>query len=54
MPRSLRRRLLDAVDGDETRIDWERVESVATRRRGVPIRVSFPRTSSSMTDSVTP
>lgn len=40
VPRSLRTRLLRLVDGDASQIDWDRVESVATRRRGVPIRVS--------------
>jgi L,D-transpeptidase ErfK/SrfK len=46
VPRSLRRRLLALADGDSRRIDWKRVASVAKRRRGVPIRVSFPRTAS--------
>lgn len=46
VPRTLRKRLLELAAGDKKRIDWKRVESVATRRRGVPIRVSFPRTAS--------
>jgi len=40
VPDSLRTRLRELVAGTPYRIDWERVESVARRRRGVPIRVS--------------
>jgi L,D-transpeptidase ErfK/SrfK len=46
VPASLRRRLVALAGGDAKRIDWKRVESVAMRRRGVPIRVSFPKTAS--------
>jgi L,D-transpeptidase ErfK/SrfK len=40
MPASLRARLEALVEGTPHRIDWGLVESVAKRRRGVPIRVS--------------
>jgi L,D-transpeptidase ErfK/SrfK len=39
---SLRERLRALVRGTPYRVDWERVESVSSRRRGVPIRVSLP------------
>lgn len=40
VPASLRARLRALVEGSAYRIDWDRVESVARRRRGVPIRIS--------------
>jgi L,D-transpeptidase ErfK/SrfK len=51
LPDSLRQRLRELVEGTPYEIDWQRVESVASRRRGVPIRVSAPPDANASTRS---